>query len=84
MSVKVTTPMGITDGHPRLSSRCVAGGSMAGLLATRVLADHFEHVTLIERDVLARRRALKGDAGALTMSRDGKIAGVEIETFDKP
>jgi 2-polyprenyl-6-methoxyphenol hydroxylase-like FAD-dependent oxidoreductase len=31
----------------------VAGGSMAGLLATRVLADHFEHATLIERDVLA-------------------------------
>jgi 2-polyprenyl-6-methoxyphenol hydroxylase-like FAD-dependent oxidoreductase len=30
----------------------VAGGSMAGLLATRVLADHFERVTLIERDVL--------------------------------
>src|SRR5215212_1870709 len=32
----------------------VVGGSMAGLLATRVLADYFEHVTLIERDTLAR------------------------------
>src|SRR4051812_33360309 len=32
----------------------VIGGSMAGLLATRVLADHFERVTLIERDRLAR------------------------------
>jgi 2-polyprenyl-6-methoxyphenol hydroxylase-like FAD-dependent oxidoreductase len=31
----------------------VAGGSMAGLLATHVLADHFERVTLIERDVLS-------------------------------
>jgi 2-polyprenyl-6-methoxyphenol hydroxylase-like FAD-dependent oxidoreductase len=30
----------------------VAGGSVAGLLATRALADHFERVTLIERDVL--------------------------------
>ena len=32
----------------------VVGGSMAGLLATRILADYFEHVTLIERDTLAR------------------------------
>jgi 2-polyprenyl-6-methoxyphenol hydroxylase-like FAD-dependent oxidoreductase len=28
----------------------VAGGSMAGLLAARALADHFDRVTLIERD----------------------------------
>jgi 2-polyprenyl-6-methoxyphenol hydroxylase-like FAD-dependent oxidoreductase len=28
----------------------VIGGSLAGLLAARVLADHFEQVTLIERD----------------------------------
>ena len=28
----------------------VIGGSMAGILAARVLADHFETVTLIERD----------------------------------
>lgn len=28
----------------------VIGGSMAGLLATRVLTDHFEQVTLVERD----------------------------------
>jgi 2-polyprenyl-6-methoxyphenol hydroxylase-like FAD-dependent oxidoreductase len=28
----------------------VLGGSLAGMLAARVLADHFEHVTLIERD----------------------------------
>lgn len=30
----------------------VLGGSMAGLLAARVLSDHFTHVTLVERDVL--------------------------------
>ncbi|MCC6770603.1 MAG: FAD-binding monooxygenase [Gemmatimonadaceae bacterium] len=30
----------------------VLGGSMAGLLAARVLSDHLEHVTLIERDPL--------------------------------
>jgi 2-polyprenyl-6-methoxyphenol hydroxylase-like FAD-dependent oxidoreductase len=29
----------------------VVGGSMAGLLATRVLADYYEQVTLMERDV---------------------------------
>lgn len=29
----------------------VLGGSLAGLLAARVLSDHFERVTLIERDV---------------------------------
>jgi 2-polyprenyl-6-methoxyphenol hydroxylase-like FAD-dependent oxidoreductase len=31
----------------------VIGGSMAGLLAARVLSDHFSEVTLIERDGLA-------------------------------
>jgi glycine/D-amino acid oxidase-like deaminating enzyme len=30
----------------------VIGGSMAGLLAARVLSEHFERVTIIERDVL--------------------------------
>ena len=30
----------------------VIGGSMAGLLAARVLSDHFEQVTMIERDQL--------------------------------
>jgi 2-polyprenyl-6-methoxyphenol hydroxylase-like FAD-dependent oxidoreductase len=29
----------------------VIGGSLAGLLTARVLADHFAHVTIIERDV---------------------------------
>ena len=28
----------------------VIGGSMAGLLAARVLSDHFERVTIVERD----------------------------------
>lgn len=30
----------------------VIGGSMAGLLAARVLSDHFERVTIVERDAL--------------------------------
>jgi 2-polyprenyl-6-methoxyphenol hydroxylase-like FAD-dependent oxidoreductase len=40
----------------------VLGGSMAGLLAARVLADHFDTVTLVERDTLpddiAQRRGV--------------------------
>jgi glycine/D-amino acid oxidase-like deaminating enzyme len=32
----------------------VIGASMAGLLAARVLSDHFEQVTIIERDQLNR------------------------------
>src|SRR5688572_19745091 len=35
----------------------VMGGGLAGLLATRVLADHFERVTLIERDQLTAEPA---------------------------
>jgi 2-polyprenyl-6-methoxyphenol hydroxylase-like FAD-dependent oxidoreductase len=33
----------------------VIGGSMAGLLATRVLSEHFAQVTLVERDRLPQR-----------------------------
>jgi 2-polyprenyl-6-methoxyphenol hydroxylase-like FAD-dependent oxidoreductase len=32
------------------SHAIVIGGSMAGLLAARVLADHFDHVTIVDRD----------------------------------
>lgn len=38
----------------------VIGGSMAGLLAARVLADHFERVTIIERDHLPDEPELRG------------------------
>ena len=38
------------NGRPGNRHAVVLGGSLAGLLAARVLADHFEHVTLIERD----------------------------------
>ncbi len=37
----------------------VIGGSMAGLLAARVLANHFEQVTLIERDALTDSVAVR-------------------------
>ncbi|MCA1716727.1 MAG: FAD-binding protein, partial [Actinobacteria bacterium] len=42
-----TEPSVTGDGHA-----VVIGGSMAGLLAARVLADHFDRVTVIERDPL--------------------------------
>src|ERR671912_1009850 len=38
----------------RIGHAVVAGASMAGLLAARALADHFEQVTLVEKDVVAR------------------------------
>jgi glycine/D-amino acid oxidase-like deaminating enzyme len=36
----------------RSSHAVVIGGSLAGMLAARVLSDHFERVTVIERDAL--------------------------------
>jgi phytoene dehydrogenase-like protein len=39
-----------THGYKRA---VVIGGSIAGLLAARVLSDHFQEVTLIERETLA-------------------------------
>ncbi len=39
--------------YPKLGDHAIVmGGSMAGLLATRVLSDFYRRVTLIERDVL--------------------------------
>ncbi|MEO8609448.1 MAG: FAD-dependent monooxygenase [Chloroflexota bacterium] len=34
------------------SNAIIIGGSIAGLLAARVLSDHFDHITVIERDRL--------------------------------
>src|SRR5262249_30695872 len=35
---------------PRRRHAVIVGGSLAGMLAARVLADHFDTVTLLERD----------------------------------
>jgi hypothetical protein len=47
-------PFDASNDRPRRPRRhehaVVIGGSMAGLLAARVLAAHFEHVTIVERD----------------------------------
>src|SRR5258706_11189375 len=37
---------------PGSNHAVVIGGSMAGLLAARVLTDHYDRVTLVDRDVL--------------------------------
>lgn len=39
-----------TPAHTPSRHALVLGGSLAGLLAARILSDHFDHVTLIERD----------------------------------
>src|SRR5499433_901491 len=45
----------------RYGSAVVIGASMSGLLAARALSDHFERVTVVERDVLTDDRdARKG------------------------
>jgi glycine/D-amino acid oxidase-like deaminating enzyme len=36
----------------------VIGGSIAGLMTARVLADHFEQVTVLERDHIEERPAI--------------------------
>jgi 2-polyprenyl-6-methoxyphenol hydroxylase-like FAD-dependent oxidoreductase len=40
------------DAQPRSQTAIVVGASLAGLLAARVLAEHYAQVTLVERDTL--------------------------------
>ena len=47
------------DGHAQGRHAVVLGGSLAGLLAAQVLADHFDEVTLIERDILAAKAEVR-------------------------
>ena len=42
--------------QPAADTAVVLGGSMAGLLAARVLAEWFEHVIIVERDILPATR----------------------------
>ncbi|MEV0385000.1 hypothetical protein [Nonomuraea sp. NPDC050643] len=67
----------------RLSGHAVvAGGSLAGLLTARVLADHFAEVTVIERDVLpslgAYRRGVPQDQHTHCLIASGREA---VETL---
>jgi 2-polyprenyl-6-methoxyphenol hydroxylase-like FAD-dependent oxidoreductase len=52
MSRCVSVPSAVRAPLTTIGHAVVVGGSMAGLLAARVLADHFEQVTLVERDAL--------------------------------
>jgi phytoene dehydrogenase-like protein len=36
----------------------VIGGSVTGLMTARVLADHFAHVTVLERDAIDEQPAI--------------------------
>ncbi|MEX5718513.1 FAD-dependent oxidoreductase [Geodermatophilus maliterrae] len=51
MRTAATVPSGETIGSGRRHA-VVVGGSMAGLVAARVLAAHFDRVTIVERDRL--------------------------------
>ena len=49
--------------HAKHSHAIVIGGSMAGLLSARVLSDHFERVTILERDLVTDQpEARKGQS----------------------
>lgn len=48
--------------EPVTGTSIVIGGSMAGLCAARVLADIFDEVIIIERDVLSDKAAIRGGA----------------------
>ncbi len=54
MSFASSTPVS-DHAQPSFGHAIVIGSSMAGLTAARVLTDHFDRVTLIERDALVER-----------------------------
>ncbi len=70
----------------------VLGGSMAGLLAARVVADHFERVTVVERDrfasVPAPRKGLPQARHAHVLLEEGRriletlFPGIQTELAD--
>lgn len=45
--------MTLTTTKPVERTAVVIGASMAGLMTARILSDHFERVTILERDALA-------------------------------
>jgi flavin-dependent dehydrogenase len=55
----VTSHGGGVPHHRGFGHAVVIGGSMAGLVAARVLTDHFDRVTLVERDRLPDRPAFR-------------------------
>jgi pyruvate/2-oxoglutarate dehydrogenase complex dihydrolipoamide dehydrogenase (E3) component len=74
--------------HTRLdrTHALVLGGSMAGLLAARVLAEHYRNVTVVDRDLLpghtAPRRCVPQDRHA----KDSSVATafIRVASFIDP
>ena len=70
-------------GHQKLEHAIVIGGSIAGLLATKVVSEVFDQVTLIERDPFPHspqpRRGVPQDAS--THDGDGSSAQVPGQSF---
>ena len=56
----------------------VLGGSLAGLLAARVLIDHFERVTLIERDAYPETAEVLACREGFALAVDLMISRVRI------
>src|SRR5262249_38914536 len=54
----VTTAGGQVMGSHLGQHAVVIGGSLAGLMTARVLADHFAHVTVLERDHIDERPSI--------------------------
>lgn len=48
------------NSNPLGTHAVMIGGSMAGFITARVLTDHFDHVTVVERDHLTVVRQLLG------------------------
>ena len=64
-TVDPTLRPSVTNG----SHAVVLGGSMAGLLAARVLTDHFEQVTIVERTLSGNSGAAPGNSTSEPCSR---------------
>src|SRR4030095_9707316 len=54
-----TTTVVNPNAGSQLRQAVVIGGSITGLLVARVLADYFDHVTIVERDELADTRSFR-------------------------
>jgi 2-polyprenyl-6-methoxyphenol hydroxylase-like FAD-dependent oxidoreductase len=72
----------MTTPHHHFEHAVVIGGSIAGLLAARVLANHFDQVTVVERDMISHapepRRGVPQGRHAHALLVRGKEV---IETF---
>ena len=60
----------------------VIGGSMSGMLAARVLADHFAEVVLFDRDAFPQpRREPQGRAAGTARARVAGVRTADLEGY---